>query len=222
MRHEQQLDAQNSESKQQADAGLIPSISLPKGGGAISGIGEKFGANPVTGTGAMSVSIATSPSRFGPALSLSYDSGAGNGPFGLGWTLSAPAISRKTDKGLPQYRDADESDVLILSAAEDLVPTLMQQNEDWVREILPLASYAGVAYTVQRYRPATSVYSRTAAHGNFPRRPRTSRVGRWHQLTGAGSMPVIAALRPLRHHRPLQTAGSTGQRKTVARFQAVA
>jgi len=130
MRHEQHLDAQNSESKQQADAGLIPSISLPKGGGAISGIGEKFGANPVTGTGAMSVPIATSPSRFGPALSLSYDSGAGNGPFGLGWTLSAPAISRKTDKGLPQYRDADESDVLILSAAEDLVPTLMQQNED--------------------------------------------------------------------------------------------
>jgi hypothetical protein len=28
-----------------------PSISLPKGGGAIRGIGEKFAANPVTGTG---------------------------------------------------------------------------------------------------------------------------------------------------------------------------
>ncbi len=28
----------------------IPSISLPKGGGAIKGIGEKFAANPVTGT----------------------------------------------------------------------------------------------------------------------------------------------------------------------------
>ena len=30
-----------------------PSITLPKGGGAISGIGEKFAANPVTGTGSM-------------------------------------------------------------------------------------------------------------------------------------------------------------------------
>ncbi|MFC9590577.1 hypothetical protein ACFTUC_12465 [Streptomyces sp. NPDC056944] len=29
-----------------------PAVSLPKGGGAIKGIGEKFGANPVTGTGA--------------------------------------------------------------------------------------------------------------------------------------------------------------------------
>src|SRR5215211_3444681 len=58
-----------------------PTISLPKGGGAIRGIGEKFAANPVTGTGSMSVPLATSPGRsgFGPQLSLSYDSGAGNG-----------------------------------------------------------------------------------------------------------------------------------------------
>lgn len=38
-----------------------PSISLPKGGGAIRFIGEKFAANPVTGTGSMSVPIAVSP-----------------------------------------------------------------------------------------------------------------------------------------------------------------
>ena len=40
---------------------LAPTLSLPKGGGAIRGIGEKFAANPVTGTGSMSVPIATSP-----------------------------------------------------------------------------------------------------------------------------------------------------------------
>ena len=87
-------------------------------------MGEKFAANPVTGTGSMSVPIATSPGRsgFGPQLSLSYDSGAGNGPFGFGWSLSLPSITRKTDKGLPQYQDAEESDVFILSGAEDLVP----------------------------------------------------------------------------------------------------
>src|SRR4051794_28948679 len=85
-----------------------PTLSLPKGGGAIRGMGEKFAANPVTGTGSMSVPIATSPGRsgFGPQLSLSYDSGSGNGPFGFGWSLSIPAITRKTDKGLPEYRDA--------------------------------------------------------------------------------------------------------------------
>ena len=67
-----------------------PSISLPKGGGAIRGIGEKFAANPVTGTGSLSVPIATSPGRsgFGPQISLTYDSGSGNGPFGFGWNLA--------------------------------------------------------------------------------------------------------------------------------------
>ncbi len=116
-----------------------PAITLPKGGGAIRGMGEKFAANPVTGTGSMSVPIATSPGRggFGPQLSLSYDSAAGNGPFGFGWSLSLPAITRKMDKGLPRYQDGQEqgpdSDVFILSGAEDLVPVYRQdQDGSWV------------------------------------------------------------------------------------------
>ena len=86
-----QRESQEDPVNQKDDFRVVaPSISLPKGGGAIRGIGEKFAANPVTGTGSMSVPIAISPSRsgFGPQLSLSYDSGAGNGPFGLGWNLS--------------------------------------------------------------------------------------------------------------------------------------
>jgi hypothetical protein len=38
-----------------------PQLTLPKGGGAVRGIGERFGANPVTGTGSVSVPIFTSP-----------------------------------------------------------------------------------------------------------------------------------------------------------------
>src|SRR5512136_2437651 len=112
-----------------------PAVTLPKGGGAIRGIGEKFAATPVTGTGTMTVPIATSPGRsgFGPQLSLSYDSGSGNGPFGFGWSLSTPSVTRKTDKGLPQYLDAAESDVFILSGAEDLVPVFKRDaNGAWV------------------------------------------------------------------------------------------
>ncbi|MEW6667898.1 MAG: SpvB/TcaC N-terminal domain-containing protein [Thermodesulfobacteriota bacterium] len=124
-----------------------PSISLPRGGGAIRGIGEKFAANPVTGTGSMTVPIAVSPGRsgFGPQLSLSYDSGAGNGPFGFGWSLSLPSIKRKTDKGIPRYRDAEESDVFILSGAEDLVPIIEATGT------YPFPVPAG--FEVKRYRP---------------------------------------------------------------------
>jgi len=126
-----------------------PAISLPKGGGAIKGMGEKFSANPVTGTGSMSVPIATSPGRsgFGPQLSVAYDSGAGNGIFGLGWNLSVPSITRKTDKGLPRYWDDEESDVFILSGSEDLVPILRADGD---REVLDSPNRQ---FKIQRYRP---------------------------------------------------------------------
>lgn len=159
-----------------------PSIALPKGGGAIRGMGEKFAANPVTGTGSMSVPIATTPGRsgFGPELSLSYDSGVGNGPFGFGWSLSVPQISRKTDKGLPRYLDSEESDVFLLSGSEDLVPVLSTDGDRWRREQLPLRNVGGLQYRIQRYRPRIE--------GLFARIERWTQVGKpsdsfWRTIT---------------------------------------
>lgn len=99
-----------------------PTIQMPKGGGALKGIDEKFTVNAINGTAAMQVGLPLSPSRggFTPNLSLSYNSGSGNTEFGLGWSLSLPSIQRKTDKMLPLYDDANESDVFLLAGAEDL------------------------------------------------------------------------------------------------------
>jgi RHS repeat-associated protein len=144
-----------------------PTVSLPKGGGAVRGVGEKFAANPVNGTGSMTVPIMTSAGRSGfhPQLALSYDSGNGNGPFGFGWSLSTPAITRKTDKGLPEYRDADESDVYILSGAEDLVPVLRHDRTRFADDT------TAPGYVIHRYRPRTE--------GLF------ARIERWtHLATG--------------------------------------
>jgi hypothetical protein len=130
-----------------------PKITRPKGSRAISGIGEEFAANSVTGTGSMSVPVFTSPARsgFGPQHSLSYDSGAGNGPFGFGWSLTLPSITPRTDKGLPKYFDAEEFDIFVLSSAEDLVPILVDTG-GWQRQ--PFDSPANESgYIVQRYRP---------------------------------------------------------------------
>jgi hypothetical protein len=38
-----------------------------------------------------------------------------------------PSITRRTDKGLPKYLDAEESDIFIVSGAEDLVPGATQE-----------------------------------------------------------------------------------------------
>ena len=156
----------SKEASEQSFQITAPSISLPKGGGAIRGMGEKFAANPVTGTGSTTVPIAISPGRsgFGPQLALSYDSGAGNGPFGFGWSLSLPQITRKTDKGLPQYLDGHgqvaDSDVFILSGAEDLVPEFEKDAAgNWVMHGGQHVVFDkprivnGVTYHVRRYRP---------------------------------------------------------------------
>lgn len=134
-----------------------PAVSLPKGGGAIKGIDEKFSVNPATGTASLSVPIVTTPGRqgFSPQLTLQYNSGAGNGPFGFGWNVSVPAITRKTDKGLPQYLDVEESDIFLLSGAEDLVPVLVRDDENWEEEVVPEMTLDGETYSVRRYRPRT-------------------------------------------------------------------
>lgn len=162
-----------------------PVISLPKGGGAIRGIGEKFSVNPNTGIASLTVPLFTSPGRegFGPQLSLSYNSGSGNGPFGFGWSLGLPAITRKTDKGLPRYLEGDNADVYLISGAEDLVPLLDASGQ---RQALP-RTLSGISYTIHLSRPRIE--------GLFARLERWVEVGR---LRGA-HLPALqtrAALPP--------------------------
>jgi len=97
----------------------------------------------------MTVPLPITPGRSGfhPELSLSYDSGSGNGAFGFGWTLSLPAITRKTDKGLPRYDDANESDVYILSGSEDLVPFMRDDGTRFED------GDSHPAFLIHRYRP---------------------------------------------------------------------
>ncbi len=147
---------------------VIPSLAHHTVGGAIKGIGEKFNTNPVTGTGSVSIPVSVTPGRagFGPQLALSYDSGSGNGVFGLGWSISLSSVTRKTDKGIPRYRDADESDVFLMSGAEDLVPVASSERGD---------------YLVSRYRPRTE--------GSFARIERWTEknTGKTHWRTVTGN-----------------------------------
>jgi RHS repeat-associated protein len=138
-----------------ADQGpLIPSLQLPTGGGAIRGIDEKFQVNAASGTSSCSIPIPFSPSRMGfsPPVSLQYNSGNGNSSFGLGWQLRSPSIVRRTRNYLPQYEDANESDIFQLSGTEDLVPVLTEKNGEWVRSVIKRA-VGGVNYSIAYYIP---------------------------------------------------------------------
>ncbi|HEY6788225.1 MAG TPA: SpvB/TcaC N-terminal domain-containing protein, partial [Trebonia sp.] len=137
--------------QQRPAADLLPAVTTPRGGGAIRGLDEKLSVNAATGTCSTSVRIPFSSGRSGftPAFSLAYDSGAGNSPFGFGWSIELPEIRRKTDKGLPRYCHGDESDVFILTGADDLVPVL---NGDGTRTTVSRTVY-GAGYEIALYRP---------------------------------------------------------------------
>jgi hypothetical protein len=117
--------------------GAAGMISLPKGGGALHGLGEKFSPDLHNGTGNLNVPVTLPAGRNGlqPQLSLTYSTGSGSSSFGLGWAVNIPAIRRKTAKGIPVYDDRE--DVFVLSGAEDLV------------------ELAGTATGVTGYRPRT-------------------------------------------------------------------
>lgn len=141
-----------------------PQIELPKGGGAIRSIDEKFTVNAINGTSTFSIPLPVSSARgFSPALTLLYSSGLGNGPFGLGWSLRLSSIKRKTEKELPQYFDYTDSDTYVLADAEDLVPELTKSGA-----FHEYPSGDGL-FKIRRYRPRIE--------GLF------SRIERWLELT---------------------------------------
>jgi len=146
----EQQEMKELESRQQASTFQVDQPTLPSGGGSIRGMDEKFTAQPATGTYSFQIPVYVSPGRMGvqPELALSYNSGSGNGPFGLGWSCSIPSIRRKSDKRLPSYDDWNESDVYQLSDAEDLVPKLIEQDGEWVKD-----KRWEPPYEVTRYRP---------------------------------------------------------------------
>ena len=126
----------------------LPEIDLPKGGGAIKGIDDKFEVNTINGTANFSTALPLSPGRngFTPPLSLNYNSGAGNSAFGIGWQLSIPSIHIKTDKALPKY---STEDIYLLSGSDDLVPFLVKNNQDtWEPVVINENGYRS-----SRYRP---------------------------------------------------------------------
>lgn len=141
----------SQERASESNAIQIPQISLPKGGGALKGIDEKFEVNAANGTAGFSIPLPITPGRngFSPSLSLSYNSGGGNSPYGLGWSVGYPIIQRKTDKRLPRYRDGLEEDIFMFSGAEDLVPFL---KDDGTGNFRPVERVDD-GYTVKRYRP---------------------------------------------------------------------
>lgn len=113
-------------------------ISLPSGPGSIEGLGDAFEPQLNSGTSSYSVKIAAPPGVAGlqPDVVLRYNSGGGNGPFGIAWSAGFLCIQRQTEKGLPTYGPADRFTL----GGEELVPladgSFRTENESAFQRII--------------------------------------------------------------------------------------
>jgi len=150
--------------------------ALPKGGGAIQGTGKGWGDVGASGMATFEIPLPISPARgYAPAMSLAYHSGAGNGPFGLGWGIPLPAVSRRTSHGVPAYT---EHDVLVGPDAQIWLPERDAEGAIVSRSTtsfngLPLT----IAYTATRYFP------RVESHFD--------RIEHWHSVTDTAGFWLI-------------------------------
>jgi RHS repeat-associated protein len=109
---------------------------------------HKLEIDALVGSARLTVAIPTSAGRdgFGPDLGLAYNNGAGNSPFGFGWTLSGvPSIGLDATRRLPTYRD--DEDRYMYAGGEELAPTRRLQNGQW----MDVVDDRG-AFRVYRYR----------------------------------------------------------------------
>jgi RHS repeat-associated protein len=83
------------------------------------------------GTASTGFSIAIPAGRGGmqPSLNLQYDSDGGHSWAGMGWDISAPAVSIETRWGAPRYDTAKETETYAI-AGEALIPN--SHRELWV------------------------------------------------------------------------------------------
>jgi RHS repeat-associated protein len=159
-------------------------LSLPRGGGDVRGLGEKFTSDPHTGTGHYRIPIAVPEGRHGltPAITLSYSTGVGMTPFGLGWSLYPPSLRRKLDKGIPTYDD--ELDTFVLEGSEDLVSIgngeYRPRVETAFARIRHMRSSTEDHWIVVRPDGLRLAYGRDSSARVYDESTGRSRVASWH------------------------------------------
>lgn len=139
---------------QNTDSLRLEAPSLPRGGGAITGLKGDVAAAGPDGAATLSLPLPVSAGRgYAPALTLGYHSRAGNGPFGMGWGVSLPAVRLRTRKGVPAFDGTDE---FTGPDGEVLVPLL---DADGTAQARAASNLLGVSlsdsHAVRAYRSRT-------------------------------------------------------------------
>ncbi|MEO1273762.1 MAG: SpvB/TcaC N-terminal domain-containing protein, partial [Myxococcota bacterium] len=114
-----------------------------------------------------------------PSLSLSYNSGGGNGLVGMGWMLDTPMIERMTYRGLPEYDTDDDfaadgsSQLVKLPGAEPLQYRARYEG-DFVLYTWMSSGDGSQGYWVAEYPDGSKGYFGATADGTLVESARVS------------------------------------------------
>jgi RHS repeat-associated protein len=99
-------------------------VKLPSGPGSVRGLADNANVDAFSGQVQYTVPIELPQSSggFTPSLSLAYSGELGNGPLGIGWFISQPAIRRSLRLGVPAYDTTDELQLVGMADGAQLVP----------------------------------------------------------------------------------------------------
>src|SRR5262245_60632820 len=106
-----------------AGAVSAQTVKLPSGPGSVRGLADNARVSSFTGQVSYSVPIELPQGVAGmrPHLALVYAGELGNGPLGVGWTLSEAAVRRSLRLGIPAYDGTDELELVGVGAGGQLV-----------------------------------------------------------------------------------------------------
>jgi hypothetical protein len=92
-------------------AASASTVKLPDGPGSVAGLGGEAEVGVFSAQVGYGVpfELPAAPGGFGPSVSLSYAGELGNGPVGVGWSLSVAAIRRSTRDGVPSFTTRTKS-----------------------------------------------------------------------------------------------------------------
>jgi RHS repeat-associated protein len=127
----------------------LPKIGVPSGGGRTGSPETAFVIEENFGSGALPFPLDLPTGReLNLELAVAYSSGGGNGLFGIGFTANIPSILVNLRFGIPRY----EGDDPISFGGDDLVPSLIEKDGLWVRDVSE-RDEDGLTWRVTRYQP---------------------------------------------------------------------
>ena len=125
---------------------FLSTVDMPRGGGALRGLGETLGVQAAAGTAGLSIPLPFPGARgTSPEVALGVYGGSGPSAFGLDVRLACPSIARRTEKGVPRYDD--DTDVFVIGDGDELVPV--------PGEATRAETFAGKRWSLTRYLSRT-------------------------------------------------------------------